>query len=253
MPVKNALVEPELLQKHQLDPQKIPAHIAIIMDGNGRWAKKRGLPRNLGHKKGADALDDAITNCTRFGIRYISAYVFSTENWKRPEIEVSFLMGFFRQVLAIKTKKMMKKGVKFRCLGNFDKLAPEIIEGIRETEAKTAQNTDIQVNLLFNYGSREEIVRACQSIVRENGDNPAAITEETVEAHLYTAGIPDPELLIRTGGNNVRLSNFMLWQLAYTELFFLETLWPDFDEQSMGRILYEFQQRERKFGGLISE
>ncbi|NBV42854.1 di-trans,poly-cis-decaprenylcistransferase, partial [bacterium] len=204
-----------------LNPDTLPQHIAIIMDGNGRWAKKRLLPRNMGHKAGVESLRETIQACSDLGIKHLSVWAFGTENWKRPESEVDFLMKMLGEVLARETPGMHEKNVRIKIIGYKAALAPELQNQIQISETLTAHNTGLHFNIMINYGSRLEIIHAVQSIVDEaKAGRLSDVTESVISDHLYTAGIPDPEILIRTSGE-VRLSNYMLWQCAYTELFFV--------------------------------
>jgi undecaprenyl diphosphate synthase len=238
----------KLYQKYNLDPQKIPEHIAIIMDGNGRWAKKRLLPRNLGHKEGAEALRRTVKVCEELNIHYLSVYAFSTENWKRPEKEVGFLISFFMMLIKREAKELNKQGVRVKCIGYKEPLSDEFKEHINYVENLTKDNTVLQLNLLMNYGSRCEIVEACKRIV-ESKVKVEDISEKTFADFLFTKNIPDPDILIRTGGD-YRVSNYLLWQIAYSELFVVDTLWPDFDKEVLVGILQGFGNRDRRFGGL---
>jgi undecaprenyl diphosphate synthase len=238
----------DIFIQNGIDPDKLPDHISIIMDGNGRWAKKRFLPRTMGHKEGAEALRRTIKACAKFKVSALSVYVFSTENWKRPQEEVSFLMGFFKRLLVKELAELHKEGVRVRCLGDIDSLNSELQELIKTIEQTTNDNKTLQLNLMINYGSRHEIINACQKILNDKKQIDV-IDEDTFSKYLYTADIPDPDILIRTGGN-LRISNFLLWQSAYTEMFFLDTLWPDFDENILLNVIKSFQKRTRRFGGL---
>ena len=242
-------IRAEVYQKNSLDPAKIPNHIAIIMDGNGRWAKKRLLPRTFGHKAGAESVRRTIEACVELNIKYLTLYVFSTENWKRPQDEVSFLMNFLRELIKKEINKLEKEGARIRVLGDFSRLDPELIKDINFAEEKTAHNNVLNINLMINYGGRFEILKACKELLKENF-NPDNLTEAVFEKHLYTKDSPELDILIRTGGDNIRLSNFLLWQVAYAEMFFLDTLWPDFNKKTLIKILQKFQERDRKFGGL---
>lgn len=232
---------------------KIPAHVAIIMDGNGRWAKKRFLPRKAGHKQGAEALRNTIKACREFGVRFLSVYVFSTENWKRPPKEVEFLMAFFKELIIKELPELNKNGVRVRCLGDVDALDPELKEKIAYAENATETNTTLQLNLLINYGSRREIVQAAAKAwdALQRGEI-TELTEENFSDFLYTGECPEPEIFIRTGGD-YRISNYLLWQISYSELFFLDLLWPDFNKNVLAEIIGKFQQRQRRFGGLEQE
>ncbi|MFC1770762.1 polyprenyl diphosphate synthase [Candidatus Margulisiibacteriota bacterium] len=239
------------LKELGLNPKNIPQHIAIIMDGNGRWAKGRFLPRQAGHREGAEALRRTIKACVEFGIRYLTVYVFSTENWKRPKTEVNFLMGLFKKLIVQEFDELDREGVYIKCLGDINKLHPEILKLIEQTEEKTRKNKTLQLNLMINYGSQDEIVQACRKILLEGSVNPDSLDPELFSKYLFTADITDPDILIRTGGD-FRLSNFLLWQTAYAELFFPDILWPDFNREVLLGILTSFQKRERRFGGLQS-
>ncbi len=236
-----------------LDVTKMPRHVAIVMDGNGRWAKKRHMPRTYGHKEGAEALRKTIKACVEFGVEYLTVYVFSTENWKRPEDEVGFLMDLFRLLIAKEIPTLNQEGVKVRCLGDIQGLHFDVQDAIRKAEEMTSKNSVLQLNLMLNYGARHEILQACRAMLeRGKEDVSFSVSQADFESELYTSGIPDPEILVRTGGD-VRVSNYLLWQIAYSELFFLETLWPDFNRESLIEVLKQFQNRERRFGGLSSD
>ncbi|MGI8932758.1 MAG: isoprenyl transferase [Phormidesmis sp.] len=232
-----------------LAPQCLPQHIAVIMDGNGRWANHRGLPRIAGHRQGAKVLKDLLRCCKDWGIGALTAYAFSTENWQRPAAEVDFLMVLFEKMLRKELKKMHAEGVRIRFVGDLSGLSPALQQEISQAMAETAHNQAIDFNVAINYGSRSEIVQACQQVAKKvsRGEMTAdAISEETITQHLYTAGC-DPDLLIRTSGEQ-RLSNFLLWQLAYTEMYFTDAFWPDFDRSELHRALLTYQGRDRRFG-----
>ena len=219
------------------------------MDGNGRWANQRGLPRVVGHRQGAKILKDLLRCCKDWGIGALTAYAFSTENWRRPTSEVDFLMVLFEKMLRKELKEMHREGVRIRFIGELEALSPSLQAEISRAMAETAHNTGIDFNVAINYGSRSEIVQACQQVAQkvERGElSSEAICEETISQHLYTAG-SDPDLLIRTSGEQ-RLSNFLLWQLAYTEMYFTNAFWPDFDRGEFHRALQSYQQRNRRFG-----
>lgn len=238
------------LQKLGLNPDHIPQHVAIIMDGNGRWAKRRLLPRKMGHKQGAEALRTAIHSCAELGIRYLSVYVFSTENWKRPEEEVSFLMNFFTDLIQKEAPELNRQGVCVRVLGDLAELDSKLQEKIKNTEKQTENNTRLQLNLMMNYGSRRELTQACQSLAdKVKAGELSTITESDISEKLYTKSIPDPDILIRTGGDT-RVSNFLLWQIAYSECFFLDQLWPDFCRETLLSVVKDYQHRDRRYGGL---
>ncbi|MAF47950.1 MAG: isoprenyl transferase [Rhodospirillales bacterium] len=227
-----------------------PNHIAIIMDGNGRWAQRRGLPRIEGHRRGAESVRTAVKCSVKFGVRYLTLYSFSSENWKRPAREVEDLMGLLRRYLRSEIAEFHKNGVRLRVIGDRDALSPDIVKLIEESEAYTAENDQLDLIVALSYGGRSEIVSAIRKISEkvEAGQLRAGqIDESVLEAHLETADIPDPDLLIRTSGEQ-RISNFLLWQLAYSEFIFLDTLWPDFSETDFLTAINEYQRRERRFG-----
>jgi undecaprenyl diphosphate synthase len=227
-----------------------PNHVAIIMDGNGRWAHARGLPRIEGHRRGAQLVRTAVECSIKFGIRYLTLYSFSSENWKRPVREVEDLMGLLRRYLLSEIADLHKNGVRLRVIGDRDELSTDIVKLIEEGEASTAGNDKLDLIVALSYGGRSEIVSAIRKIAEkvEAGQLTSGDIDECVlEAHLETANIPDPDLLIRTSGEQ-RISNFLLWQIAYSELVFLETLWPDFSEKDFLMAINEYQRRERRFG-----
>lgn len=237
-----------------LDLLRIPAHIAIIMDGNGRWAVSRGLPRIAGHRAGVGAARRAIEGCRHLGIRILTLYAFSTENWYRPSDEVGALMGLLHERLVAEAEELHRSGVRVRIVGDLDAVAPETRAEIERVEAMTAENQALLLNVAFNYGGRAEIARAARTLAVRVRDGLCAIeqvSEQALSECLYTAGLPDPELLIRTGGEQ-RLSNFLLWQAAYAELVFLDVYWPDFDHSHLAAAISEYQQRQRRFGRVAS-
>ena len=223
---------------------RVPRHVAMIMDGNGRWAKKRFLPRVMGHKKGLDALEDLCRTCAEAGIPYLTVFAFSTENWRRPADEVSFLMGLFLAALQKKVAKMHKNGLRLKVIGDRSRFPAEIQAGIRDAEALTAANTGLTLTIAADYGGRWDILQAANALIKEG---KSEISESDLAAKLMLAEAPEPDLFIRTGGET-RISNFMLWQMAYAEFYFTDTLWPDFDSREMHRALESFQQRERRYG-----
>ncbi|MGB3671034.1 MAG: isoprenyl transferase [Phormidesmis sp.] len=232
-----------------LNAQALPKHVAVIMDGNGRWANQRGLPRVAGHRQGAKTLKELLRCCKDWGIGALTAYAFSTENWRRPTAEVDFLMVLFEKMLQKELKEMHKEGVRIRFLGDLGELSPALQKETARAMKETAHNTAVDFNVAINYGSRSEIVQACQKVAAkvEQGEIAAGdVTEDLISSHLYTAG-GDPDLLIRTSGEQ-RLSNFLLWQLAYTEMYFTDALWPDFDRAAFHQALMTFQTRDRRFG-----
>jgi undecaprenyl diphosphate synthase len=233
-----------------LRQDRLPQHIAVIMDGNGRWAKRRGLPRIMGHRRGVDTLKKLLRCSRDWGIKALTAYAFSTENWGRPVEEVDFLMTLFERVLRQELKEMMEENVRIRFVGNLAALPPSLQTEIHQAMAQTQHNGGIDFTVATNYGGRQEIVQACRAIAEQVQQGQLAledITEERFSQHLYTAGIVDPDLLIRTSGE-MRISNFLLWQLAYAELYVTDTLWPDFDVPEFHQAIYAYQQRERRFG-----
>lgn len=230
----------------------IPNHVAIILDGNGRWAKKRLLPRNLGHKAGAKAVEDICEDAWNLGIKYLTVYAFSTENWKRPEDEVNALMKLLRNYLVDCIERSNKNNMRVRVIGEKSGLSQDIQDRIEELEKVTEKNTGLNFTIAINYGSRDEITRAVSSIAKRvaAGEiNPDDINMDIISESLDTKGIPDPDLLIRTSGEE-RLSNFLLWQLAYTEFYFTDVLWPDFDKKELEKAIEKYNGRERRFGGV---
>lgn len=224
----------------------LPRHIAIIMDGNGRWARMRGLPRTEGHKAGARAVRLLVTECRRLGIEYLTLYAFSSENWKRPKQEISALFSLLLEFLRVETPLMEEKGIRLNVIGNLEGLPAPQRAALRHSMAKTAHCEDMRLNLALNYGGRGEIVHAVKKLLAEKPE-PEQITESLLAGYLYTGGQPDPDLLIRTSGEE-RLSNFLLYQCAYSELYFTPTLWPDFDEGELRKALEEYALRSRRFG-----
>jgi undecaprenyl diphosphate synthase len=249
MTVKSSLL-PEL--PRDLDKNRLPQHVAVIMDGNGRWAKSRGLPRIMGHQRGVDALKDLLRCCRDWGIPALTAYAFSTENWGRPLEEVEFLMTLFERVLRRELEEMMQENVKIRFIGNLSALPESLRQEISKSQSETSNNSGIQFTVATNYGGRQEILQACQAIARQVQQGliaPEAIDESLFEQYLYTAGIPSPDLLIRSSGE-MRISNFLLWQMAYAEIYVTDTLWPDFDRVQFHYALKDYQSRHRRFGKL---
>ncbi|UTW54052.1 isoprenyl transferase [Kordiimonas sp. SCSIO 12610] len=234
----------------KIETSRIPKHVAIIMDGNGRWASKRKLPKSVGHKKGSEAVKEAISGAIKSGVKYLTLYAFSTENWNRPQDEVQDLMGLLRFYLKREIKELHKENVKLHVLGEKSALDAEITKLIDDAEALTADNDRLTLVIALNYGSRQEILKAVQAIaqkVEEGALSTKAITLETLDDALLTKEIPDPDLVIRTSGEQ-RLSNFLLWQVAYSELYFSDVLWPDFAEQHFIDAVIEYGGRERRFG-----
>ena len=236
-------------------PPAVPRHVAIIMDGNGRWAARRGLPRSAGHKAGVDALRRAVKAAADFGIEYLTIYSFSSENWSRPAAEVSFLLDLLRRFIRQDVAELHRSGVKITVVGSRADLEPGIVTLLNDAERLTLGNSKLNLIVAFNYGSRQEIGRAMFAIAQkiESGEiSTADISPELISRNLDTAGIPDPDLLIRTGGEQ-RISNFLLWQCAYTEFVFVDEFWPDFTHEIFARALDEFRLRDRRFGGIEAQ
>jgi len=233
-----------------LNPAKLPAHIAVIMDGNGRWAKKRLLNRVKGHEKGAETVRTVVRTCREIGIRFLTLYAFSTENWERPKTEITALMTLLKKFLNDEKQELLENNIRLTSIGQTDRLPADVGDALNDAKSATAANDGMWLNLALSYGSRAEIVAAAQKIAVQvaNGEIEAAsITPELISQHLYTADMPDPELLIRTSGE-FRISNFLLWQIAYTEIHVTQTLWPDLTRDELVQILKDYQQRERRFG-----
>jgi undecaprenyl diphosphate synthase len=233
-----------------INPEKLPQHVAIIMDGNGRWAKKRALNRIRGHENGINSVRDIVTTSREIGISYLTLYAFSEENWKRPKHEVNALMSLLKSFLKKELDEMLENGIRFQVIGRSGKLPEDVQRLISETSDKTSQNKDMVLTLALSYGGRQEIFDAVQKITQriESKDlKSKEITQQTISDFLYTAGIPDPDLLIRTSGE-YRISNFLLWQIAYAEIYITPTLWPDFRKEEYLSAIEAFQKRERRFG-----
>lgn len=235
-----------------MEERHIPQHIAIILDGNGRWAKAQGMPRSYGHMKGSDNVEVITRAASERGVKYITAYAFSTENWKRPKDEVDTLMKLLRNYMKSSLKKAKENNMRVRVIGDRSGLAEDIVESINTLEEATRDYTGLTLTIALNYGGRDEITRACRSIASkvQNGEmNPCDITQDTVASFLDTEGIPDPDLLIRTSGE-LRLSNFLLWQLAYAEFYITDVHWPDFNEAELDKAIDAYNKRDRRFGGV---
>lgn len=248
-------LKPKSIVQKNLDPNNIPKHVAIIMDGNGRWARRRGLPRAMGHRAGADTLKTIVTAADKIGIKALTVYGFSTENWKRPPKEVSLLMTLIHEYLSHNMEDMHSHNVKIRFIGNIGELAPELQKIIHDAELLTMNNTGLTLQLAINYGGRAEIVSAMKEItsdVKAGLLDINAITEEYVGSRLWTKEFSDVDLLIRPS-KDYRISNFLLWQLAYAEFWFTDLHWPEFTEATLREAVWDFQQRERRFGGLKTE
>ncbi len=229
---------------------RIPAHVAIIMDGNGRWAKKRNLPRKMGHVEGCKVVEQTVEDAARLGIQYLTVYAFSTENWKRSKDEISALMQLFRYYTKRLLKIAAENNVRVRMIGERSRFPEDIVEGINALESTTRDNTRMTFVIAVNYGSRDEIRRGMSRMMADCRDgrvSPEEVTEELISSYLDTAGIPDPDLLIRTSGEE-RLSNFLLWQLAYSEFYFSDVLWPDFSKEELVKAIEVYNKRERRFG-----
>ncbi|MEW6335166.1 MAG: isoprenyl transferase [Thermodesulfobacteriota bacterium] len=234
----------------EIDPARLPEHIAIIMDGNGRWAAQHAMGRILGHKKGADSVQMAVRTCRRIGIRYLTLYAFSMENWLRPKEEVTALLNLLREYLENEVQQLMEQDIRLVAIGDLASLGEPIHRKLMEVTEKTSGNRGMILSMALSYGGRDEIVAAVRRMVSDGlagKMTPDQVTKERCAQYLYTAGIPDPDLLIRTGGE-YRISNFLLWQMAYTEFYFTDTLWPDFQEPDLLRAVQDYQRRERRFG-----
>lgn len=242
--------------ERQLDSSKLPLHVGIIMDGNGRWAQKRGLPRNAGHREGTRTFRVIANYCRDIGIRYLTVYAFSTENWQRPQDEVNGILSLFQQYLHdLVYEGENRERVRLRFIGDRSCFSKEMLEEIEKAEQETANNSEMTLNIAFNYGGRDEIVRAVQKIsckVSSGQLSPDEISETTIEQYLDTAGQPDVDLLIRPSGE-LRLSNFLIWQAHYAELVFMDVLWPDFTPRQMDKALHAYASRSRRFGGIVSK
>ncbi|PAD75947.1 isoprenyl transferase [Paenibacillus campinasensis] len=250
--VRSWLNQEDSQQAHRISPDNIPHHVAIIMDGNGRWAKRRGMPRIVGHQNGLKAVKRAAIAADDLGIKILTMYAFSTENWKRPKDEVDFLMKLPQEFLAIELEELIQKNVQVRMMGHPEDLPQHTRDAMEEAVARTASNTGLVLNFALNYGSRKEItesIRALGKDIREGTLLPEDITEEMIGERLLSGDLPDPDLLIRTSGE-LRLSNFMLWQLAYSELWFTDIYWPEFTKEHLIEAVAEYQHRTRRYGGL---
>ncbi len=236
----------------ELKKNNIPEHVAIIMDGNGRWAMKRKLPRSAGHRAGVEALRDVIEVCIELGIKFLTVYSFSSENWRRPKDEVNFLLNLFLETLREELESLDRNGVRVRLIGNREEVPSEILKAFENAEKETENNNKLFFNIAFNYGSRQEIVGAVKRICRAAARNDIDIEkldEKNFSEYLFTDSYPDPDFLIRTSGE-YRVSNFLLWQIAYCEFYFVKTLWPDFKKKNFLKAIYYYQYRDRRFGGL---
>jgi undecaprenyl diphosphate synthase len=234
----------------QVIPERIPRHVAIIMDGNGRWAAQRHLPRVEGHRAGIDAVRDTVETSARLGLDVLTLYAFSVENWKRPKTEVSVLMSLLRRYLRLELDTLLRNNIRFTAIGRPNELPEDVYHELLQAEAKTSRNSGMRFNIALNYGGRAEIVDAARRAI-ESGVSPSSLDEARFSEFLYTAGQPDPDLLIRTSGE-MRVSNFLLWQIAYAEIWVTDTLWPDFRCQHLLEAVIAYQKRDRRFGGIAS-
>jgi undecaprenyl diphosphate synthase len=232
----------------QIDFDRLPAHVAVIMDGNGRWAAQRHLPRVEGHRAGIDSVREVVESSARLGVQVLTLYAFSVENWKRPAAEVSTLMMLLKRYLRLELNTLLRNDIRFRVIGRAEDLAPDVQAELRTAETKTATNGGMLFNIALNYGGRAEIVEAIKRMLAE-GVRPADLDEQKFSEFLYTAGQPDPDLLIRTSGE-MRVSNFLLWQIAYSEIWVTDTLWPDFRRRHLFEAILAYQKRERRYGGI---
>lgn len=237
---------------YDISLDKVPSHIAIIMDGNGRWAKSRFMPRTYGHKAGVETIRKVVKECSRLGVKYLTLYAFSTENWKRPKDEVSALMGLLVKYLRSELEELHRNNVKILTIGDISKLPDACIEELDRAKKETKDNTGLVMSLALNYGGRNDLVNAVRNISQEVLDgkiSPDDIVDDTIASHLSTNESPDPDLVVRTSGEQ-RLSNFLLWELAYSEFYFTDIHWPDFDEKELQKAIYAYQSRDRRFGGV---
>jgi undecaprenyl diphosphate synthase len=240
----------ELKSISTLEKENIPRHIAIIMDGNGRWAKKQGEFRSFGHQQGVESVRDTVESCVEFGVEYLTLYAFSTENWNRPKEEIAALMSILVNSILNEMPTLMKNGIKLNAIGNLESLPEECLETLNAAIAKTADNTNLTLNLALSYSGRWDIINAVKKIIKDSQSNTIEIEsfdDEMFSSYLSTKDIPDPELMIRTSGE-FRISNFLLWQIAYTEIFITDILWPDFRKKDLIEAIESFQKRERRFG-----
>lgn len=245
----------EEIQAFGLNPERLPRHVAIIMDGNGRWAQLRGLPRIEGHRNGVHSVRAIVEECSRLGVEQLTLYCFSSENWKRPKLELTLLMKLLKRYLVEERKHIQEQGLRFRVIGRTHELDPAIQREISQTETVAENNTGMMLCLAVNYGSRTEIADAVSRIgekIATGEISPAEINEQTVSDHLQTAGMPDPDLVIRTA-REMRISNYLLWQISYAELFISDSFWPDFREPQLHQALLDFAGRDRRFGGLTQK
>ena len=255
--VSKGSVEDELL--HRIDFERLPAHVAIIMDGNGRWAQNRGLPRVEGHRAGIASVREVVETCARMDIGVLTLYAFSLENWKRPKKEVDTLMKLLKRYLGLELSTLQKNNIRFQVIGRTAELPDDVVSTLEVGMERTHDNTGLLFNIALNYGGRAEIVDACRSLIREAlsrsrsdslpSEGQLTVDEKALSDHMYTAGMPDPDLLIRTSGE-LRVSNFLLWQIAYAEIWVTETLWPDFRKRQLFEAIIDYQKRDRRYGGI---
>ncbi len=246
--IKTGSVDESLL--NQIDTDRLPAHIAVIMDGNGRWAARRNQPRLAGHRAGAEAVRTTVETAARLGISYLTLYAFSTENWKRPRLEVEALMGLLREFLRKEIRSLKTNNIRFKTIGREQGLESAVRREIDRARRETAANTGMVLTVALNYSGRSEILEACRELIAKctaAGRDPSEITEYDIEQHLFTRHLPDPDLLIRTSGE-MRVSNFLLWQIAYSEIYVTDVLWPDFRRSHLFEAIIEYQKRERRYG-----
>jgi len=244
---------PEELLVHRLDLTRLPRHVAVIMDGNGRWAEQRGLPRVEGHRSGVESVRETVEMSARLELEALTLYAFSVENWKRPRFEVWTLMNLIKDYVRKELQSLVDNQIRLHLLGRWRELDPSVVQVLERAVDATREGRGLQLNIALNYSGRAEIVDACRNIVRDwAAGERVDIDEETLGRHLYTAGLPDPDLLIRTSGE-MRISNFLLWQIAYSEIWITDTLWPDFRRGELFRALLDYQGRERRYGGLVEQ
>jgi len=235
------------MNKGHVQPEKLPQHIAIIMDGNGRWAQQRHLPRIMGHRKGIDAVREVVRECRKLGIEVLTLYAFSTENWRRPKAEIKALMALLKKFIRSEMLELHQNNIRVTMIGDLSKLPDDVMPAVREIMDVTSHNTGMTLNVALSYSGRDDILRAVRLLVAERGRQASEITEELFSSCLDTAGQPDPDLLIRTSGE-LRVSNFLLWQIAYSEIYITEVLWPDFRKKDLAKALRDFKNRRRRFG-----
>ena len=246
--MKTKTIEADLLTQIEVD--RLPRHIAVIMDGNGRWAKRRHLPRIAGHRAGINAVRQVVEACARLGVPYLTLYAFSLENWKRPHTEIKLLMSLLREYLKKEISELNRQNIRLGVIGRIQDLPKPVVQDLQNTLDRTRPNTGMRLTLALNYGARAELVDAVSELLANSKRNGSVTVDEAaLSAHLYTRDLPDPDLLIRTSGE-LRLSNFLLWQAAYAELWVTETLWPDFRQKDLFQAIIDFQKRERRYGGL---